>query len=476
MPQRTWKVLIAAAVIGISGDWLLRGGQWRLGFTLWLLTLIAAVFIIGSRGSRERNLLLAGVALASFGLVLRDSPMLYGIDMLSVLCVGALLIRQGTGATLSRLHTVDVPRVGLIALANTLGGAPRVRGLRERGDDTHRDQTLRALLIGAALSVPPIAVMTALLTASDPVFKDLLQHIFGVNLLSHLLIVLLLAWIASGWLRATCGSAIGASIPEMRSPALPFVAVGVVLSTLIAVLAAFLITQARVLFGGEAFLRSTAHLSLAEYARNGFFQMILAAGVVLSTLVVTEWLLPADASAEHNRYRRLAMALLVMVAALLASATTRIALYVSRFGLSMDRALAIAVIVWVFAAVIVFAHCVLQHETDRFFPRVLVLTVVWVASLNVMNPEALVTRINIARAATGAPFDVTYHARLSADAVPTLVHGAPQLGAVVCRQLRYAITGARTQTSDTTRDWRSTDLDEAQADAWYDRGALINCP
>ena len=480
MPVHARKVVTAAAAIGIAGDWLLRGGRWRLGFALWLLALIIAVFTIRGRGPRERTLLLAGIAFASCGLVLRDSLMLYRIDLLSVLCVGALLIRHGTGATIARLHTVNVPRVGLLALLNTIGGASRVPGggIGTTTTSAPRSQTVRSLLLGAALAVPPITIVSALLASSDPLFNNLLQRIFDVDLFAHLCVALLLTWIATGWLRASLGDAIGASIPELRSPALPFMTVSVALYALVAVLAAFLVTQARVLFGGEAFLTSTEYLSLADYARRGFFELILAAGIVLTTLVVAEWLLPADATAAYMHYRRVAIVLLAMVAAVLVSATTRIALYVTRFGLSVDRLLAIAMIVWVLAALVMFAWGVLQRQTEEFFPRVLVATVIWVASFNAINPEALVTHINMSRAAAGAPFDIAYHASLSADAIPSLVRAAPRLGAGVCRQLRYALIVAhiKERADNGPHDWRSTSLPATRIDAWYDRGAPINCP
>ncbi len=475
MPARTWKLLATAVAIGISGDWLLRGGEWGMGCAVWLLLLIAGAFVSGGRGSRERNLLLAGVALASLGLVLRDATVLYFIDFASALCVGALLIRHGTGASLSQLHTVDIPRVGLLALVNTVGGAPRAIGgvTADRGGERRR--AARALLIGGALAVPPLVVVTILLASSDPVFGGLLEHMFPANLFAHGFVALLLAWIAVGWLRAAGGEAIGATIPELRTPGVPFATISVVLYALVALLSAFLFTQARVLFGGEAFLRAAAHLSLADYARHGFFELILAAGVVLSTLIVTEWLLPADASTAHDHFRRIAVVLLVMVAALLVSATTRIALYVVRFGLTVDRALASAVIVWVLAALVVFGWGVVQRQAARFFPRLLVVTVVWVASFNAINPEAMVTHINLSRGAHGAPFDVAYHATLSADALPSIVRAAPRLDPGVCRQLEAALIAAHAQ-QHAQHDWRSTNLAATWADAWFARGAHIDCP
>ena len=42
-----WHILVAALVMGVTGDVLLREGMWRLGLTLWT-TLLA---IMPSRGS-----------------------------------------------------------------------------------------------------------------------------------------------------------------------------------------------------------------------------------------------------------------------------------------------------------------------------------------------------------------------------------------------------------------------------------------
>jgi len=60
----------------------------------------------------------------------------------------------------------------------------------------------------------------------------------------------------------------------------------------------------RVLFGGKAFVRSTANLSMAHNARQRFFQLILAAGVVLATLVIADWLLASLLSPKCRGERR----------------------------------------------------------------------------------------------------------------------------------------------------------------------------
>ena len=63
-------------------------------------------------------------------------------------------------------------------------------------------------------------------------------------------------------------------------------------------------------------------------------------------------------------------------------------------------------------------------------PAMLLVTIGWVALLNAANPEAIVARVNLARATDGKAFDAPYHATLPAnalpaDALPALRAGAP---------------------------------------------------
>ncbi|MDZ7631180.1 MAG: DUF4153 domain-containing protein [Gemmatimonadaceae bacterium] len=226
-------------------------------------------------------------------------------------------------------------------------------------------------------------------------------------------------------------------MPDPRAPGLPFITVSVVLNALVVLLLAFVLTQARVLFGGAEFLRTTANLSVANYAREGFFQLIAASGVVLATLVMAEWLLAADDAHARRQYRTVSVALLALVALLLVSSATRIVLYMNEFGLSIDRAFAEC-------GDRVGVRCVggfRPHHAARPVPcsscaRRSCVTVGWVSLVNLINPEALVVRVNVARATAGASFDAAYHAHLSADALPLLLQECATPAA--CRVRRAA--------------------------------------
>ena len=500
MRARSRQILSAALLLGVVGDQLLRGGMPRLGFALLVLLGILCVTFIGGRGQGERSLILLGVGVAALGLVLRDAEMLFAVDMASVLCLGALAVWHGSGRRLSALALFDPPRAAFLATLTALIAAPHVMrsaaadqtgsGLESASESEERltrATRVRARALGAVLAVPPLFIVASLLGSADVFFARFIQSVADTidvlfsNGLQHVVAIVLLAWLATGWMQGTLGGPTGAGVPEVRSPSIAFTSVSVTLYGLVVLLALFLGAQARVLFGGAAYLDATAGLTVAEYARSGFFQLVIVGGVVIGTLLLADWL--TEGREDDRRYRAVGTVLVLLVAALLGSAVVRMWLYVHHYGLSTDRAFAIAQMVWVFATLGVFAATVLRGRRARFVPALLVATVAWVALLNAVNPESIVVRVNVARAISGDSipgrrFDVSYHAQLSADALPALLAAAPALPVADCEALGVALTDEWRRVAANRReqaDWRGLDLPLARALAWSERHALPAC-
>jgi hypothetical protein len=264
-------------------------------------------------------------------------------------------------------------------------------------------------------------------------------------------------------------------VPEIRSPGLSFLTVSVGLIGLVALLALYLSTQADALFGGAEHLVATVGLTPAEYARRGFFEMVVAAGVVVATMVAADWLL-ADDEPTRRRFGMVGGVLVVEVAALLLSAVARMQLYIGEFGLTEDRVLAIAIMGLVGAALVLLLTTLPRGRSARFAPRMLGVTIGWVALLNVVNPEGIVVRTNLARAAEGRTFDVPYHAQLSGDALAVLVAEAGRLPAPTCAALSTALTAHwAKRLAESSGDWRSEGLSSSRARAWHTAGATLPC-
>ncbi len=494
LPSRTTPLLLAALGVGIAGDLLIPSELWRAGFSLWMA--VVAILAIGLRARttgasvamtaedgrthRERTWLIAGTAIAAAGLAWRDAEILMPIDLLSTLCMGALVTWHGTGRRFGELTVVQSARaavIGVVTLAT--GAAAALRdGAEHSATRAEFARRLRAIAIGIVLAIPPLALVAGLLSESDQRFEAYiveLHRLLTTTAAQHLLTTAYIGWLALGWLRSATQDRVPTIVPEVRSPGLALLSVSVGLGGLIALLALYLTTQAQALFGGAEHLLATVGLTPAEYARRGFFEMVVASGVVVATLVMADWLLRDDET-ERRRFGMIGGVLVVEVAALLLSAVARMRLYIGEFGLTEDRVLAVAIMGLVAAALGVVLTTLPRGQPARFAPRMLGVTIGWVALLNVANPEGIVVRTNLARAAEARPFDVAYHATLSGDAVAVLAEEAGRLPAPTCAALSTALTAHwAKRVAETSGDWRSEGVSSRRARAWYAAGGRLPC-
>jgi hypothetical protein len=92
---------------------------------------------------------------------------------------------------------------------------------------------------------------------------------------------------------------------------------------------------------------------------------------------------------------------------------------------------------WIALVLLWLLVTVLRGCRERFAFGALVAGLTAALSLNLLNPQALIARVNAERVATGAEYDVAYAGRLSGDAVPALVDSLDRLPA----QERYRLAG-----------------------------------
>jgi hypothetical protein len=140
----------------------------------------------------------------------------------------------------------------------------------------------------------------------------------------------------------------------------------------------------------------------------------------------------------------------------------------------VDRSFASAGIVWVCGLLIAFALTTLRGRAMQFMPVAVAVSSIWVATVNLVNPEAIVVRTNVARAVAGNAFDAPYHATLSADALPVLLHEARQLTPSDCALLESALRQTwNTRLADSVSgnvDWRSRNWPLVRAARWRKSG------
>ncbi len=389
----------------------------------------------------------------------------------AVLCQGLLLLRSSTGilrpllllGTLAALslfllqrgkvplghitlwHCLQVPRVVLgTVLARTL---TLLRATAEPA--SLRGLHALAILGGMALALMALAVFILLFALADAGFGRWLEGlVFELpEFAPHLLLVLLAAWIASGLLSLAWQS------PELGSRAAPAAlhpwTLGVLLATLCPLFLVFAGFQLANLFGAAAETAARSGLTVAEFARQGFFELLASAGLTLGLLTLL------SASAPQRWYRRFAAVLLACVGIILASAGQRIALYVQSFGLSIDRVVACTFTAWIALGILAFFATVLRQRPGAFIACLAGLGIALCLLLAALNPAALVVRSNVALARGGqVPLDSDYLLNLGEDAVPALVNALPALDPGTQCLLVPSLLERWAAASDDSTDWR----------------------
>src|SRR5690606_20777663 len=144
-----------------------------------------------------------------------------------------------------------------------------------------------AVLRGALLSVPLLLIFVALFSSADATFE---RYASGVgDLLSqdlprHVLVVAVLGWFSTGLLACTIPQPLSSRRERSFTRLLGAGEAVLVLGSMVALFLVFVVLQLRYLFGGREVIEPTSGLTLAQYARRGFFELLAVAVLTMAVL------------------------------------------------------------------------------------------------------------------------------------------------------------------------------------------------
>jgi hypothetical protein len=433
--QLAIRIGVESILLGAVGDALLRTDQPGLNLALWASVLAVATLLLARRRQeplpREARWFALTAVACGAAFTWRDAAELAPLNLLGFVVAMALLAASlsPVGATVGLGARIgDYVTSGFHAATHTLfGTVPLVFG----DVPLHRVPRARgfggAVRVGRALlvTVPLLVVFGALFAQADPVFGALLRNAIRLDMsqvISHFLLAGFFAWLVGGYLRgALLAESPIVPLPSAPQPWLGATEISIGLGSLNLLFLAFVAVQFRYFFGGDALVQSTVGLSYADYARKGFFELVVVSALVLPVLLGTQALARRERAIVDRLYRTLSASLVLLVLVIMYSAAARMRLYQLAYGLTTDRVYASAFMIWLAVVFVLFAATALRGSPRHFATGVLVSGFALVGSLNVVTADTMVIRANVARAKAGAPFDFPYNASLGADAVPTLV-------------------------------------------------------
>src|SRR5262249_27145470 len=148
----------------------------------------------------------------------------------------------------------------------------------------------------------------------------------------------------------------------------------------------------------EQFLRARTGLTAAQYARGGFFQMLWVVALVVPVLVVTRGALRPE-RALARRHAMFALPIVALLGTMIACSMGRLNLYVKIYGLTTDRLYPLVFMAWLFATLLWLSATVLRDWNRPFALGAVLSAMVTLFTMNALDPEAFVARVNVDRAA-----------------------------------------------------------------------------
>jgi hypothetical protein len=473
-PRTEWVLCLIALGAAVILDVLAAYRAPGLGAMLGILGVIGVICVLHGRlglrlGSRNRFVIVALLAILASFYAVRTSHGLLALNTCVLILGFTMLALRLDGHRLRDARIRDMFLGGLEVAATSFLRSLVVlaRSVRRSVGQAPDDATERSffrrhardILLGLLIAIPILGLFIALFAASDEGFRRLVADVFDLDVTSFVEHVWFIAWCLVLVLAALVSSLAAEAVAPMdetpRSWAGPAV-IWIVLGSICLLFVSFLALQASYLFGGAEYLQEKAGLTAAEYARHGFYELIVVAGLTV-VIVVAARSSFSERAGSITAYRILGPLLSALTIVVLGSAMARLLMYADRFGLTEQRISAVVILGWiaVVLAWIAIRAALLRPLAIGAFAGCAGL--VLVIALNIANPQAIAARtIMDGRGVDGQRrIDVTYLTNLGTDAAPTIMSRLDHVPSVQRETISREVWKNAAYERQHARGWRS---------------------
>lgn len=429
-PRRIWpiaplasvphRVLALAVVASLVGTALWRPSVLSIGYLAVGVMVFGVVY--GTAERRPTRTEGAGIGLT---LALLAVPGVLAAEWLGVLCLMAAWIVGWCTLFGGRTWTAVFTGPFLAwALPGRVSGWVR-RGLPNRVGVANPGRVAAVIGLTGLLAL----VFGALFASADAAFAhlagNLVPSVDGADIIARVVVFgIVLAFILGGAYLTRFPPRLDALAPAPMRP-IPRWEWALPLGVLDALFIAFVVVQAAVLFGGHTHVLETEGLTYAEYARQGFWQLLWVSALTLLVLGAVIRVAGRVTASDRFVLRVLVGILCVTSVVVVISAIHRMWLYQQAYGFSTDRLMVVTIELWLGVVFLLVAAAGVRMS-GRWLPHAVLLAgVVALLGLATLNPERLVADRNIDRFESTGQLDVEYLSKLSSDIDPAL-HRLPQ--------------------------------------------------
>jgi hypothetical protein len=419
------RCALAAIGAGALAAILLPGTPAGLGLFVVALAVAGCAAPLRRRAAPIWSLLLGGLALAlTASALVRDAGWVVAGELAGAVVLGSIAMSAPRGWRATTLASIAAPLrmpSGARSIASAVAGRLPVA----------TSPTAFAVGRGLVLAGALLTVFGVLFATGDRAFAQLAGAVLPDELPFDELPLRLACFglvtsLAGGLMHAAGVADAPARRPLLRLGRVEWL---LALGALNLLFALFVAVQLAVLFGGDGYVRDTAGLTYAQYARSGFAQLVVVGALTLAVVGAALRWARTERLRDARGLRALLAALCLLTLVVLASALHRLGLYEQAYGFTRTR-LAVHALLLFGGGLFVLVVAALASGRRGWLARATVLlSAVAALAFWAGDPDARIAAHNVERYESSGRLDTAYLAGLSADAVPALLRLPPRLRA-----------------------------------------------
>lgn len=316
-----------------------------------------------------------------------------------------------------------------------------------------------AVLAGLAVALPVLCIMIPLLMSADAAFSGLLGLLPEFEIGELVLTVLFAAGVFC--ILYTQGVALrhkpkAAKADGGAGKTVSHLTVNTVLSAVCVVYAVYLMSQLAYFVGGFSGILPE-EFTAAEYARRGFFEMAWLCVIDLSVIALAVCFVPKKEGKAPLATRLLCLFIGLVTVFLVVTASAKMGLYISSYGLTRLRVL--TEVIMVFLGIATALVCLWLFVPKLPYMKVILLVALSMGALTLWaDVDTVVAVYNVSAYQNGAldSVDVKYLGTLGHGAIPHIARLTEDKNPEVARQAKEILDGY-TKAVDDFREWNYAD-------------------
>ena len=472
---------IASLILGIVFVLLFYGQDLGLNYSLFL-PLIAMIGLLLARVFSRPLLreyyaiILAGIFFSSMVFV-RASEMLTFFNILGSLLLLLVVVMMFTGKRIRSFALSDYLKVFFLPLRfirpffETFSAIVSIKKVSDGNART------KEIIRGSIMASIALLVFASLFSSADAGFEKLLSGIFTLELEEDVMGRIFLGAIVTAFFIGGFGFMFK-KLPVSPAPESPAKTRGlgaietmIVLGSINTLFLTFILLQISYLFGGATHLLAEG-LTYAEYAREGFFQLVVVAVLSFAIILFTERQIIKRDGTHLRSFKILSGVLVLQVIVILASAFVRLSLYEYAYGFTEIRLYSHVFMIWLSIVLMLLSVHIWKSRTYAEFSfRIFCMVVIFLFGMNMLNPDAFIAKKNLERYQSTGLLDARYLATLSDDALPYTIELLDDPNEEIRKSFAYGLYWRNNYCSaddceeSRSHSWQSERLGRSKAEA-----------